>query len=69
MVNGIMHSFDKLLRDLNSKEVPEARAYLRILGEELGFVKFQDLQLLRNLLLNGARTLQGIPKMVSGLLP
>ncbi|XP_058523352.1 apolipoprotein B-100 [Ochotona princeps] len=65
MVNGMMQSFHKLLRDLNSKEVPEARAYLRILGEELGFVKFQDLQLLRNLLLNGARTLQGIPKMIA----
>lgn len=56
---------DKLIKDLKSKEIPEARAYLRILGEELGFVRLQDLQLLGRLLLNGAHTLQGIPQMVS----
>lgn len=66
MVNGIMNNIDKLIKDLKSKEFPEARAYLRILGEELGFVRLQDLQLLGRLLLNGVRTLQGLPQMVSG---
>ncbi|XP_029409841.1 apolipoprotein B-100 isoform X2 [Nannospalax galili] len=65
MVNGIMPIVDKLIKDLKSKEVPEARAYLRILGEELGFVRLQDLQLLGRLLMNGARTLQGIPQMIA----
>nr|XP_020043134.1 apolipoprotein B-100 [Castor canadensis] len=64
MVNGIMPIVDKLIKDLKSKEIPEARAYLRILGEELGFVRLQDLQLLGRLLLNGAHTLQGIPQMI-----
>ncbi|XP_010381303.2 apolipoprotein B-100 [Rhinopithecus roxellana] len=64
MVNGMMFSVQKLIEDLKSKEVPEARAYLRILGEELGFAKLHDLQFLGKLLLMGARTLQGIPQMI-----
>lgn len=65
MVNGIMPIVDKLIKDLKSKEIPEARAYLRILGKELGFVRLQDLQVLGKLLLNGAKTFQGLPQMVS----
>ncbi|XP_055481973.1 apolipoprotein B-100 [Psammomys obesus] len=65
MVNGIMPIIDKLIKDLKSKEIPEARAYLRILGKELGFVKLQDLQVLGKLLLNGAQTLRGIPQMLA----
>ncbi|XP_004839127.2 apolipoprotein B-100 [Heterocephalus glaber] len=65
MVSGIMPIVDKLIRDLQSRDMPEARAYLRILGRELGFFKLQDLQLLGKLLLSGARTLQGIPQMIS----
>lgn len=66
MVKGIMLNVEKLIKDLKSKEFPEARAYFRILGEELGFVRLDDLQLLGRLLLNGVRTLRGIPHMVSG---
>lgn len=69
MVNGIMLNIEKLIKDLKSKEFPEARAYLRILGEELGFVRLRDLQLLGKLLLNGVHTLQGIPQMVSQPVP
>ncbi|KAM8776139.1 LOW QUALITY PROTEIN: apolipoprotein B-100 [Rhynchonycteris naso] len=68
MVNRIMFNVQKLINDLKSKEFPEARAYLRILGEELGFVKLRDLQFLGRLLLNGARTLQGIPQMIGEVL-
>ena len=66
MVNGIMFNVEKLVKDLKSKDFPEARAYLRILGDELGFVRLHDLQLLGKLLLKGVHTLQGIPQMVSG---
>ncbi|KAL6051515.1 hypothetical protein STEG23_011320 [Scotinomys teguina] len=65
MVSGIMPMVDKLIKDLKSKEIPEGRAYLRILGEELGFVKLQDLQVLGRLFLNGAQTLRGIPQMIA----
>ncbi|XP_006880780.1 PREDICTED: apolipoprotein B-100-like [Elephantulus edwardii] len=67
MVNGIMFNVDKLVRDVISKEVPEAQAYLRILGQELGFVKSSDLKYLLRLLLNGARALQGIPQMIGDI--
>ncbi|KAL1783421.1 apolipoprotein B-100 [Sigmodon hispidus] len=65
MVSGIMPMVDKLIKDLKSKEIPEARAFLRLLGEELGFVKLQDLQVLGRLLLNGAQTLRGVPQMIA----
>nr|KAF6428922.1 apolipoprotein B [Molossus molossus] len=65
MVNGIMLNVQKLIKDLKSKEFPEARAYLRVLGEELGFVRLHDLQFLGRLLLDGARTLKGIPQMIA----
>ncbi|XP_070655187.1 apolipoprotein B-100 isoform X1 [Bos indicus] len=68
MVNGVMFNVEKLVKDLKSKDFPEARAYLRILGEELGFVKLHDLQLLGKLLLKGVRTLQGIPQMIKELI-
>ncbi|XP_033618748.1 apolipoprotein B-100 [Fukomys damarensis] len=64
MVNGIMPIVNKLIKDLKSRDMPEARAYLRILGKELGFFKLQDLQFLGRLLLSGARTLQGVPQMI-----
>ncbi|GAB1297285.1 Apolipoprotein B-100 [Apodemus speciosus] len=64
MVNGIMPIVDKLIKDLKSKESPEARAYLRILGKELGFARLQDLQLLGKLLLNGRQTFRGLPQMI-----
>ncbi|XP_045436454.1 apolipoprotein B-100 isoform X1 [Pipistrellus kuhlii] len=65
MVKGIMVNVEKLIKDLKSKEFPEARAYLRILGEELGFVRLEDLQLLGKLLLNGVHILKGIPQMIA----
>lgn len=65
MVNGIMLNVKRLIKDLKSKEFPEARAYLRILGEELGFIRLHDIQLLGRLLLDGVHTLPGIPQMVS----
>ncbi|XP_023475214.2 apolipoprotein B-100 [Equus caballus] len=68
MVNGIMLNAEKLIKDLQSKEFPEARAYLQILGEELGFVRLHDLQLLGRLFLNSVRTLQGIPQMIGDII-
>ncbi|XP_037384351.2 apolipoprotein B-100 [Talpa occidentalis] len=68
MVKGIMLNVQNLIKDLKSKEFPEARAYLQILGEELGFVQIQDLQLLGKMLLGGVHTLRGIPQMIGDAL-
>ncbi|XP_045142529.1 apolipoprotein B-100 [Echinops telfairi] len=64
MVNGIMFNIEKLIKDLKSKDIPEASAYLRFLGEELGFVRLSDLQHLGRLLLSGVQNLQGIPQLI-----
>ncbi|XP_007516840.2 apolipoprotein B-100 [Erinaceus europaeus] len=68
MAKGIMFSIQNLLKDLKSKEFPEARAYLQVLGEELGFVRLQDLKLLGRLLMNGVQSLRGIPQMIEDVL-
>uniref|UniRef100_A0A8C6MGE3 Vitellogenin domain-containing protein n=1 Tax=Nothobranchius furzeri TaxID=105023 RepID=A0A8C6MGE3_NOTFU len=40
----IVRSFNNLLKDLQGKESPEAMAYLRIMGAELGYIKGSDLR-------------------------
>jgi len=40
----IVHNFNKLVKDLQSQESPEATAYLRIMGAELGYIKGSDLK-------------------------
>lgn len=40
----ILQNFNKLVKDLQSQESPEAMAYLRIMGAELGFIKGSDLK-------------------------
>nr|XP_003473207.1 apolipoprotein B-100 [Cavia porcellus] len=64
MINGIIPIVDKLIKDLKSRDLPEARAYLRILGKELSFFRLQDLRLLGRLLLSGVHALRGIPQMI-----
>lgn len=39
-----MQNLNKLVKDLQSQESPEALAYLRILGDELGYVKGNELK-------------------------
>lgn len=40
----IVRNFNKLVKDLQSQESPEAMAYLRIMGAELGYIKGSDLK-------------------------
>lgn len=44
LINEITHNFNKLMKDLQSQESPEAMAYLRIMGAELGYIKASDLK-------------------------
>uniref|UniRef100_A0A8C0UQY9 Apolipoprotein B n=1 Tax=Cyanistes caeruleus TaxID=156563 RepID=A0A8C0UQY9_CYACU len=46
IMKGIILNLEKLIKELGSKEAPEGRAYLRILGEELGYIKLNDFKLL-----------------------
>ncbi|XP_036608394.1 apolipoprotein B-100 isoform X2 [Trichosurus vulpecula] len=65
MVNGLMLNFQKLVKDLGSREAPEAQAYLRILGEELGYVRLEDLKVMGTALLRTVKSLQGLPQMIA----
>lgn len=44
LMSEITRNFNKLLKDLQSQESPEAMAYLRIMGAELGYIKASDLK-------------------------
>nr|XP_005012961.3 LOW QUALITY PROTEIN: apolipoprotein B-100 [Anas platyrhynchos] len=65
VMKGIMLNLEKLLKELSNKEAPEGRAYLRILGEELGYLKLNDFKLLGSMLLKSIKTLQSIPEMIA----
>ncbi|NXI93480.1 APOB protein, partial [Psophia crepitans] len=65
IMKGIMLNLEKLIKELGNKEVPEGRAYLRILGEELGYMKLNDFKLLGIMMLKTINTLQTIPEMIA----
>lgn len=44
LVREIVRNFNKLVKDLQSQESPEAMAYLRIMGAELGYIKGNELK-------------------------
>uniref|UniRef100_A0A3P8TQQ5 Vitellogenin domain-containing protein n=1 Tax=Amphiprion percula TaxID=161767 RepID=A0A3P8TQQ5_AMPPE len=45
LVREITRNFNKLVKDLQSQESPEAMAYLRIMGAELGYIKGNELKI------------------------
>ncbi|KAJ3607020.1 hypothetical protein NHX12_026535 [Muraenolepis orangiensis] len=44
LVKEVVANFNKLLKELRAQESPEAMAYLRILGTELGYIKASELK-------------------------
>ncbi|KFQ29108.1 Apolipoprotein B-100, partial [Merops nubicus] len=65
VMKGIMLNFEKMIKELSSKEAPEGRAYLRILGEELGYMKLSDFKLLGSMVLKSIKTLRTVPEMIA----
>ncbi|XP_074847429.1 apolipoprotein B-100 [Carettochelys insculpta] len=65
VMKAIMLNFEKLVKDMGNKDIPEARAYLRILGEELGYMKLTDFKLLGNVILKSIKSLQTIPEKIA----
>ncbi|CAL8392229.1 unnamed protein product [Arctogadus glacialis] len=43
LVKEVVANFNKLVKELQAQESPEAMAYLRIMGTELGYIKASDL--------------------------
>ncbi|XP_030627114.1 apolipoprotein B-100 [Chanos chanos] len=48
IVREIVRNFNKLAKDLRSQESPEAMAYFRIMGHELGYIKNSELTSMAN---------------------
>ncbi|XP_061561136.1 apolipoprotein B-100-like [Phycodurus eques] len=44
LMREIVRNFNKLVKDLQDQESPEAMAYLKIMGTELGYIKASDLK-------------------------
>uniref|UniRef100_G3P570 Vitellogenin domain-containing protein n=1 Tax=Gasterosteus aculeatus aculeatus TaxID=481459 RepID=G3P570_GASAC len=44
LVREVVRNFNKLVKDLQSQETPEAMAYLKIMGAELGYIKGNDVK-------------------------
>lgn len=65
LVRDIVKNFNKLVRDLQNNDSPEAMAYLRIMGTELGYIKGSELKFIAdNARMYGEIFLMLIPKMV-----
>lgn len=66
----IVRNFNKLIKDLQSQESPEAMAYLRILGAEFGYIKGSDLEFVaRNAMMYAEIFMKIIPAKVLFYIP
>ncbi|XP_060089443.1 apolipoprotein B-100 [Heteronotia binoei] len=65
VMESIMLNFERLIKDVAIRDTPEATAFLRILGEEVGYLKLSDFKLLGNLILKSFKTLQSIPEKIA----
>lgn len=61
---GMMSNIEKLIKEVSASDSPEAKAYLRILGEELGYMKFNDFKVLGNMLLKSLHASQDLPGQI-----
>ncbi|MGH0148147.1 UNVERIFIED_CONTAM: hypothetical protein FKN15_012101 [Acipenser sinensis] len=64
VIKEITHNAKKLMKDLKSQDSPEATAYLRILGAELGYLKISDFKAVAEMIMNFGKELQGLPNQV-----
>lgn len=70
LVREIVRNFNKLVKDLQSQDSPEAMAYLRIMGTELGYIKGNELKSIADNLLTYAEIFRKIipTKVVADLM-
>uniref|UniRef100_A0A7N6APW4 Vitellogenin domain-containing protein n=1 Tax=Anabas testudineus TaxID=64144 RepID=A0A7N6APW4_ANATE len=69
LAKDIFHNFNKLVKDLQSQESPEAMAYLRIMGDELGYIKGNELKSIADTAMMYAEiVMKMIPSKVANLM-
>ncbi|XP_041105775.1 apolipoprotein B-100-like isoform X2 [Polyodon spathula] len=61
IIKEVTDNAKKLMKDLKSQNSPEATAYLRILGTELGYLKMSDFNTVAEMIMNFGKELQGLP--------
>ncbi|XP_075454563.1 apolipoprotein B-100 [Ascaphus truei] len=64
LTKAILYNVEKLIREVRSSAVPEANAYLEILGKELGYLKLSDFRILGNMLMKSLHTAQELPAQI-----
>lgn len=70
LIREIVNNFNKVVKDLQNQEAPEAMAYLRIMGNELGYIKGNELKFMAdNALMYADIFMRIIPSKVSFSIP
>ncbi|XP_069829207.1 apolipoprotein B-100 [Dendropsophus ebraccatus] len=64
---AMLYNMEKLIKEVRSSKAPEAKAYLEILGKELGYVKLSDFQALANVMHRSFQTVHNLPAQVARL--
>ncbi|XP_075057476.1 apolipoprotein B-100 [Mixophyes fleayi] len=61
---AVLYNVEKLIKEVRSSDAPEAKAYLEILGRELGYLKLSDFKVLGNMLLKTFQSTQQLPAQI-----
>uniref|UniRef100_V9K7B7 Apolipoprotein B n=1 Tax=Callorhinchus milii TaxID=7868 RepID=V9K7B7_CALMI len=65
LMKELMRNFQKMMKEIQTQAgTPEANAFLRIFGNELGYVKFSDIKQLGGMLSRSAKYLQQLPVQI-----
>ncbi|XP_075717159.1 apolipoprotein B-100 [Rhinoderma darwinii] len=62
---AVLYNVDKLIKKVRSSDAPEAKAYLEILGKELGYFKLSDFNTLGNVMLKSFQSAQDLPAKIA----
>ncbi|KAM8953244.1 apolipoprotein B-100 [Pelodytes ibericus] len=61
---AVLLNAEKLIKEIKSSDAPEAKAYLEILGKEMGYLKLSDFKILGNMLLKSVHATQELPAQI-----
>ncbi|XP_063771383.1 LOW QUALITY PROTEIN: apolipoprotein B-100 [Pseudophryne corroboree] len=61
---AFLMNVEKLIKEVKSSDAPEAKAYLEILGKELGYLKLSDFKMMGNMLLKSFQSTQQLPAQI-----
>ncbi|KAM3931862.1 apolipoprotein B-100 [Leptodactylus fuscus] len=65
LMKAFLFNMEKLVKEVRSSDAPEAKAYLEILGKELGYLKLSDIKTLGNVMLKSFQSAQDLPAKIA----